>query len=407
MKFSIEIVDHIFSFLIPNHRQTLIGCSKDPVLSPIVDRLLYRHVKIRFGTFIDSNAFEPGHFIKLLSENPHIGCHVRGLHIQVDAQGLIPDSFANTLELFPLLEFIRLTHNDDWAWPGPFDTAIERCLSLPTMKELYLETYNSNMAAPISFLNYPKNIKYLTLDGVSNLDCRNGPVSTLPQLHSLRLLTDYISPTLLDWVKRHTSELQSLKFELEDWESVSEILGSCSASGTLKKWDVSILYTSCMVQFSLLSVYTATLKTDHTVRTGEGKPLPELTPTPTNLEQLTIRTGVLMDSRLPSQFPSSWLPATAKIITLLISSLRHLILDIDLFMCPDFAKVDFSPLAILGVASRSIPRIDLYIHSDMLLASGPAPAEFLSLLGNDEDVERAIKDGVMVIHSGKTAPDEY
>jgi len=40
MRFAVEILDLIFSFLSSDHR-TLLACMKDPILSPIVKRHLY------------------------------------------------------------------------------------------------------------------------------------------------------------------------------------------------------------------------------------------------------------------------------------------------------------------------------------------------------------------------------
>ena len=80
MQLSVEILEHIFSFLI-SHRETLVACSKDPILSPIVERYLYHHVVVQL---IGTSDFEPGHLSKLISENPRILYHVRILEIRVE-----------------------------------------------------------------------------------------------------------------------------------------------------------------------------------------------------------------------------------------------------------------------------------------------------------------------------------
>jgi len=106
----------------------------------------------------------------------------------------------------------------------------------------------------------------------------------------------------------------------------------------------------------------------------------------------------------------SSLLATAEAINLLISSPRlgHLILDIDIGF-PTFSRfdtVDFTPLAVLGPASLSIPRIDLYVHTAEFF-SDIIHAQLLSFLGQYEDVMRSIKKDKLVIHSEKTAPNAW
>jgi hypothetical protein len=60
------------------------------------------------------------------------------------------------------------------------------------------------------------------------------------------------------------------------------------------------------------------------------------------------------------------LPSLADTINLFISSVKHLVLDIDVSLSGSFVltDIDFSPLAVLGVASQSIPHIDLFVHTD-------------------------------------------
>ena len=103
----------------------------------------------------------------------------------------------------------------------------------------------------------------------------------------------------------------------------------------------------------------------------------------------------------------SYFQAAAKIINAFRFPLQHLILDIDVFLCgfpSNFTKVDFSSLAVLGPASLLCPRIDLYIHTDILPDTATL-AQLLSSLEDYEDIMRSIKEGILVIHSEKTAPD--
>ena len=119
----------------------------------------------------------------------------------------------------------------------------------------------------------------------------------------------------------------------------------------------------------------------------------EFFPLPRNLQQLTIRATV------------SLFPLVAETISLFISSIEHLVLDIDVSLRAHIlTDVDFSPLAILGAASLSIPHIDLYVHTDSQ-PSALTHAQILPSLDKYEDIAKSIKDGVLVVHSEQTAPD--
>jgi hypothetical protein len=81
MRLSVEILDYIFSFLVDEY-STLSSCSDDPVLSPIVERYVYRKIVVRFIDFTPHLAmfFTPDRLFKLLSENPRVRNHVRSLY---------------------------------------------------------------------------------------------------------------------------------------------------------------------------------------------------------------------------------------------------------------------------------------------------------------------------------------
>ena len=140
----------------------------------------------------------------------------------------------------------------------------------------------------------------------------------------------------------------------------------------------------------------------------------ELSPIPPNLQQLTIRAPVLVENEFDEDYiftPKgcwSYLPAVADIINSFVPSPPpHLILDINIHLfdfSSNLANVDFSPLAVLGAAALSIPRIDLYIHTD-ILPSNVTLAQILSSLADYEDVMKSIDQGIVIIHSERTAPD--
>ena len=121
-----------------------------------------------------------------------------------------------------------------------------------------------------------------------------------------------------------------------------------------------------------------------------------LSPIPPNLQTLTLRTAVIVGDTPRGNM--SYLPATAEIINLFIPSLQHLILDIDIdisHVYSNLAKVDFSPLAVLGTAVLSIPRIDLYVHTDIL----PSHVTLAQVLSSLRDITRSIEEGVVIVHS--------
>jgi len=171
MRLSVEILDLIFSFLV-SHRESLIACSKEPVLSPIVGRHLYYHVIVRIGKRLTNSncAFEPEHLSKLVSENPRILNYVRILQIESDFS--FPQrkytlqrlhEFAKTLLMFPLLECIMLTsENRVWHWSDAFRAALEDRLNLPTVKEIH---FVGGKDFPFSLLDACKHVKNLSLSG--------------------------------------------------------------------------------------------------------------------------------------------------------------------------------------------------------------------------------------------------
>jgi hypothetical protein len=102
----------------------------------------------------------------------------------------------------------------------------------------------------------------------------------------------------------------------------------------------------------------------------------------------------------------SYLPVIGEIINLFIPPPRHLLLDIKIHLfdfSSNLANVDFSPLEVLGPAALSIPRIDLYVHTDVL-PSDVTSAQILSWLVDYEDVMRSIEKGILICHWERTAP---
>ena len=135
--------------------------------------------------------------------------------------------------------------------------------------------------------------------------------------------------------------------------------------------------------------------------------LPEFSFYLPNLEHLTLRAAVILhlpDNKV-AQYSLSWLPAAAVFINLFGPSLRHLVLDIRIDLLPlnDLSSVDFSPLKVLGTACRSIPRIDLYVHTKGSL-SALTRVRLLGELEKYKDIMESIEGGVL-IHAEESAPE--
>jgi len=257
MQLSVEILDHVFSYLV-SHRETLIACSKDPVLFPIVERHLYYHVIVNIGPVPADRepdyAFEPKRLSELVSKRPHIKHYVRILQIQVnefeqlDLDGTwtyFLDEAAKHLLRFPNLECIMLTISEhtvhDWPLSPAFRSALKE-LSLP-VKEIRI-TGSQNF--PISTFYNCKNIKHLTLSGIFE----DGLVgdSAFPLLKSLAL-DAYLSSSTRTWVKLHINELQSLKCASSSTQMLPELLGVCSE--TLKGLEIDFRNSPCKISCQL------------------------------------------------------------------------------------------------------------------------------------------------------------
>ena len=246
MQLPVEILDHIFGFLRVSHQETLLTCSKDPVLSLVVKKHLYYHIIVDTDDTIDSESranyiFDPDCLLKLVSEDPRILHQVRILQIQV---GFTPlDKFSSTLLMFPVLECIRLiAPNGLFTLYGLFRDALKDRLGLPTVREVHI---TGCPRFPFSILGNGKNIESLSLSGYFNNAIPFSEFYTssppLPQLKTLRLFTPYIHP----WIKFHVNRLRSLKCCLSSGEDLSKLLRVCSE--TLKTLDLDIIHSQCKV----------------------------------------------------------------------------------------------------------------------------------------------------------------
>lgn len=273
MRFSVEILDHIFSFLV-SHRSTLFACSNDPVLSQIIERQFFYHTTIGFATGRLDCTFEPDLLSAVVAESPRILTYVRILEIKVETdrsgyQDAViqkqQDGFAKTLRLFPLLNRIILTTPKSrmWVWPDVFRAALKDCLSLATVTDVHFVGYQE---VPFSLIGNCQNIESILLDGVfdapynedededenenegedgeedgeedENKDPASVPASRPLQVKSLTLFSGQV-PAEADYIKK----LQSLKCAQLAVGNLSRLLEVCS--GTLKELDIDLTYSDC------------------------------------------------------------------------------------------------------------------------------------------------------------------
>ncbi len=204
MKLSVELLDYIFSFLVSH--KTLVACSEDPVLFPIVERHLYYHITVHFAKgWVPDYYYSSDRLYKLVSENPRILNYVRVLRIRVSLDHYPEDKdkdlsikkaldrFSKTLLRFPVLECIVLdtSNKRSFCWPDNFQAALKDRLGLPTVKGLQII---GNQDSPCPLM---ENIENLLLSGSIRTTEAQVCSSTLPELKSLTLLNSITFESLL------------------------------------------------------------------------------------------------------------------------------------------------------------------------------------------------------------------
>ena len=278
MRFSVEILDHIFSFLV-SHHDTLFACSMDPVLFPIIERQLFYHTVVGFAK---GSIFEPECLSKIVSDNPRILNFVRILEIKIEYKQNLAlqnklDEFAETLLLFPLLKRIILTTPKQWMWnwPNVFRAALEDRLRLPTVKEVHLVGYQN---LPFKLIGKCKNIENLLLEGLfeepeeemdsfedsdeeeadSSEDSDEEETESFKQPKKEEMDTIELKSLTLSDISHslcannlHINKLLSLKCGESSVDDLPALLGVCSQ--TLTKLDIDLTYTQCKVQVFFLS----------------------------------------------------------------------------------------------------------------------------------------------------------
>ena len=238
----LELLDHIFGFLITDPA-SLIACSEaHPLFSQMVEKYQYHKLTINPSTC--------DLLIKLLSEKPRIANYVRVLRIESELNSAYPlfwtttyfERIAVILPVFPVLERIVLSYHDRMiTWerdlPQVFRRAMEDCLRLPTLRGLHIDSYIDDF--PVSILDGHANIDCFSLCGVPKIS--EVVDTTYPQLKSLSITGFYSQHDHISfgaWVKSRISRLQSLKYDYSSDGTLLELLELCS--DTLTTLDLTL-----------------------------------------------------------------------------------------------------------------------------------------------------------------------
>ena len=111
--------------------------------------------------------------------------------------------------------------------PQVFQTVVEKCLSLPTLRELHVERYIHDF--PVSMLNNHANIDCFSLLGTPEVS--EVADTTYPQLKSLSIVgfdEQHHHISFGAWAKPRITGLQSLRYDYSSDDMLLELLEICS-----------------------------------------------------------------------------------------------------------------------------------------------------------------------------------
>ena len=158
MRLSIEVVDHILSFL-QSDPVSLKACYEShPLLSQLAQRHRFTHVVLNNDLFPPEFAFRPSDFSKVIHRHPHIATYVRSIELEV---AIYPSELSSILPMVTLLKKVKLCGKLDPCWdeiPEHFCQAFLDCVHLPSMEDVSILQVSR---FPLSALN---NVKRLALD---------------------------------------------------------------------------------------------------------------------------------------------------------------------------------------------------------------------------------------------------
>jgi len=411
MRLSIELVDHIFSFL-QSDPVSLQACRKShPLLSQLAERYQFADVVLddfNFG-FTFKFAFTSSKFTKIIQRHPHIATYIRSINMRLGVDKYSSE-LSSILPMMTLLNKVKLDGLSICRWqaiPEHFRQAFLDCIHLPSMEDVQIIQFSD---FPLPALN---NIKRLKLCGWTEdeylPDTNYQDDSLGHQLESLSL-EDFGRGSLQKIIAWVPSTLRSLDISGRDFASLIK----CSNSLTNLQLNLgpecaSSLSMDSTLQLNLSLVCSGFIfMPRHAALDSPGENFPFTLSTLLHLEGLTVRAELEFSSLSGSVDRRFYHPILAiehAMTTISSQTLKFLKLDfnfmIDTHEALPPAEVIWSSLVHL-VAESPFPCIELHVrvtfygwgvHQDI------APDIILNSLAESAELMSYVNRGVLVITS--------
>ena len=248
MRLSIELLDHILSFL-QSDVSLKACCESHPLLSRLAERHLFAHVCI--DDCVGGLTSRTSEFIRIIDRHPHIATYVRSIEISLLIYYF--EELPSILPMMTLLKKVKLHGGRRWEWvPDHFRQAFLDCIHSSSLEDVSISGLPD---FPLSALD---NVKRLTLcdwwedeykpdDSVAHRDHDKF------QLESL-CLTDFDCDSLqkvIAWVPPCTLRSLEISGDTFPYEGLAPLLDNCSNSLTDLQLDLGSHCASCLsVEFN-------------------------------------------------------------------------------------------------------------------------------------------------------------
>ena len=147
MNLPAETLEHILGFLQSDPVALRACCKSHPLLSKLAEPYLYAHISLRTDGMSPEHDLSVVDLSKLLSDRPHLGHHVRSLHIvfakhksngpdvQVNSH---VEAISTILPILSALRTITLERKSGWSGhlPECFTLVFLDCLRSPSMQKV-------------------------------------------------------------------------------------------------------------------------------------------------------------------------------------------------------------------------------------------------------------------------------
>jgi len=409
MQLSIELVDHILSFL-QSDPVSLKACRKShPLLSQLAERHQFSHVVVDYFNLCKF-AFLPSKFTKIIHRHPHIATYIRSISMRLGVEKYSSE-LSSILPMMTLLKKVKLDGRRWQEIPQHFRQALLDCIHLPSMEHVHIVQLSD---FPLSALN---NIKRLTLSGWMEDEYLPDPTKLDDSAgHKLQLeslsLEDFGRGSLQKVIAWVPSTLRSLDISGRNF---GPLLDHCSNSLTNLQLNLGSQCASGLSMDSTLQLNLSLVRSSFTPRhpglDSRGENFPLILSTLLHLEGLTVR-AELEISTLPGSF-DTWdtrfyhpILAIKRVITTISSqTLKFLKLDfhftIDTYEPLPPAEVIWSSLVHL-VAESPFPCIKLHVRVtfyDWDTYRDITPDIILNSLAESTELTNYVNRGVLVITS--------